>query len=219
MSVRMFSRGMVAAGLLAGLFGAPLTALAQTEGATQAEAPAAEQDGTGVGETYVAETHGDWELRCIRAEEGQPEPCQLYQLLRDDNGGAVAEFNVFDLPDEGQVVAGATIVTPLDTLLTPGLRLRVDDGNWAEFPFAFCQPIGCFARLGLTEDNVAALRAGGDAFVALVPLPAPDQVVQLEASLRGFTAGFAALEERNTAAIALFEQLRAAEGAEAPAAD
>jgi invasion protein IalB len=172
-----------------------------------------------VGQTYVAETHGDWELRCIRAEEGQPEPCQLYQLLRDDNGGAVAEFNIFDLPDEGQVVAGATIVTPLDTLLTPGLRLRVDDGNWAEFPFAFCQPIGCFARLGLTEDNLAAFRAGGDAFVALVPLPAPDQVVQLEASLSGFTAGFAALEERNTAAIALFEQLRAAEGAEAPAAD
>jgi hypothetical protein len=48
--------------------------------------------------------------------------------------------------------------------------------------------------------------------VALVPLPAPDQVVQLEASLSGFTAGFAALEERNTAAIALFEELRAAQG-------
>ena len=45
-----------------------------------------------------------------------------------------------------------------------------------------------------------------------MPLPAPDQVVQVEASLSGFTAGFAALEERNTAAITLFEQLRAAEG-------
>ena len=115
------------------------------------------------------------------------------------------------------MVAGATIVTPLDTLLTPGLRLRVDDGNWSEFPFAFCQPIGCFARLGLTEDNLDTFRAGGDAFVALVPLPAPDQVVQLQASLRGFTAGFEALEERNSVAMALFEQLRAAEGAAAPA--
>lgn len=218
MSVQKFSRGMLVAGLVAGALALPLTALAQTE------APAAEdglpigQEVREVGQTYVAETHGAWEIRCIRAEEGQPEPCQLYQLLRDENGGAVAEFNIFDLPDEGQVVAGATIVTPLDTLLTPGLRLRVDDGNWAEFPFAFCQPIGCFARLGLTEDNIAGLRAGSDAFVALVPLPAPDQVVQIAASLSGFTAGFAALEERNTAAIALFEQLRAAQG-DAPAAD
>lgn len=218
MSVQKSFRIPVMASLVAGVFVLPMMALGQTE-TTPVEngLPIGEEVRT-VGETYVAETHGDWEIRCIRAEEGQPEPCQLYQLLLDENGGAVAEFNVFDLPDEGEVVAGATIVTPLDTLLTPGLRLRVDDGTWAEFPFAFCQPIGCFARLGLTEANVAAFRAGGAANVALVPLPAPDQVVLLQASLRGFTAGFAALEARNEAAIALFEQLRATEGA-APAAD
>lgn len=219
MSVQIFSRGIVAAGLLVGALAVPMAALAQTETAPPSEdgLPIG-QEVAEVGQTYIAETHGDWELRCIRAEEGQPEPCQLYQLLLDDSGGAVAEFNVFDLPDEGQVVAGATIITPLDTLLTPGLRLRIDDGNWAEFPFAFCQPIGCFARLGLTNENLAAFRAGGDAYVALVPLPAPDQVVQLEASLRGFTAGFAALEERSATALALFDQLRATQGT-APAAD
>jgi invasion protein IalB len=212
------------AGLIAALTVLPGLALAQAEAPADAAPPAAEDllplGETPVGQTYVAETHGDWEIRCIRAEEGQPEPCQLYQLLRDQNGGAVAEFNIFDLPDEGQVVAGATIVTPLDTLLTPGIRLRVDDGSWTEYPFAFCQQVGCFARLGLTTANIDALRAGGEAGVALVPLPAPDQVVQLSASLRGFTAGFAALEARNAAAIALFEQLRAAEGAgEAAPAD
>lgn len=217
MSVQNFSRSGLAAGLAIALMALPFAVQAQTEAAPAGDALPLGQEVREIGQTYVAETHGDWEIRCIRAEEGQPEPCQLYQLLRDENGGAVAEFNVFDLPDEGQVVAGATIVTPLDTLLPPGIRLRVDDGNWSEFPFAFCQPIGCFARLGLTVANIEALRAGDDAFVALVPLPAPDQVVQLEASLSGFTAGFAALEARNTAAIALFEQLRAAQGAEAPA--
>ena len=195
------------AGLLAALSLHPATAFAQAADTTL---PVGE---TPVGETYVAETHGDWEIRCVRAEEGQPEPCQMYQLLRDQNGGPVAEFNIFDLPDEGQVVAGATIVTPLDTLLQPGIRLRVDDGPWSEYPFAFCQPVGCFARLGLTETNVADLRAGGDATVALVPLPAPDQLVQLSASLTGFTAAFATLEERNTAAIELFQQLQQQQGA------
>lgn len=211
MSVQNSTRAGLMAGLAIGLLALPLAAQTDTTPETTEEAAV-------VGQTYVAETHGDWEIRCIRAEEGQPEPCQLYQLLVDENGGPVAEFNVFDIPDDGQVVAGATVVTPLDTLLTPGLRMRVDDSPWAEFPFAFCQEVGCFARLGLTEENLAAFRAGGDAFVALVPLPAPDQVVELEASLSGFTAGFAALEDRNTAAIALFEQLRAAEGV-APAAD
>lgn len=218
MSVQKSFRTPVMATLVVGLIALPMAALAQTETAPVEDGLPIGQEVRTIGETYVAETHGDWEIRCIRAEEGQPEPCQLYQLLLDENGGAVAEFNVFDLPNEGEIVAGATVVTPLDTLLTPGLRLRVDSGNWAEFPFAFCQPIGCFARLGLTEANLAAFRAGGAANVALVPLPAPDQVVQLQASLRGFTAGFAALEARNEAAIALFEQLRAAQG-QAPAAD
>lgn len=183
---------------------APTLAVAQTTGVADA-LPTGQ---TPVGATYVAETHGDWEIRCIRAEEGQPEPCQLYQLMRDSQGGAVAEFNVFDIPDEGQLVAGATIVTPLETLLTPGIRLRVDEGNWSEYPFAFCQPIGCFARLGLTEEDLTALRRGARATVALVPLPAPDQLVQISASLSGFTAGFAALEARNDAALSLLEQLR-----------
>lgn len=214
MSIQRRSNTIMMAALVAVL---PVAGLAQTAEPAVEDGLPVGQEVVEIGQTYVAETHGDWEVRCIRAEEGQPEPCQMYQLLLDNNGGAVAEFNIFDLPDEGQVVAGATIVTPLDTLLTPGLRLRVDDGNWSEFPFAFCQPIGCFARLGLTEANLDAFRAGGEAFVALVPLPAPDQVVQLEASLSGFTAGFEALEARNSVAMALFEQLRAAQGEAAPA--
>ena len=214
MSIQRRSNTIMMAALVAVL---PVAGLAKTTEPAVEDGLPVGQEVVEIGQTYVAETHGDWEVRCIRAEEGQPEPCQMYQLLLDNNGGAVAEFNIFDLPDEGQVVAGATIVTPLDTLLTPGLRLRVDDGNWSEFPFAFCQPIGCFARLGLTEANLDAFRAGGEAFVALVPLPAPDPVVQLEASLSGFTAGFEALEARNSVAMALFEQLRAAQGEAAPA--
>jgi invasion protein IalB len=195
------------AGLIAGLTALPITAAAQ-DGSAADSLPVGQ---TPVGETYTAETHGDWEIRCIRAEEGQPEPCQLYQLLRDENGGPVAEFNVFDLPDEGQVVAGATVVTPLETLLPPGIRLRVDDGEWSEYPFAFCQPIGCFSRLGLTQANIDAMRAGAEAFVALVPLPAPDQVIEVSASLTGFTDGFAALQDRNAAAFELFQQLQQGE--------
>lgn len=205
----MSFENVLRAGVIAGLGFLPVAALAQTSPPVETAAE------TAVGATYTAETHGDWEIRCIRAEEGMPEPCQLYQLLRDSSGGAVAEFNIFDLPDEGPLVAGATIVTPLDTLLTPGLRLRVDDGPWSEYPFSFCQQIGCFAQIGLTEDNLAGMRRGTTAFVALVALPAPDQIIELDASLRGFTAGFAALMVRHEAALAILEQMEAEAGAAA----
>lgn len=150
-----------------------------------------------LGETYISETHGDWEIRCITVEEGQIEPCQMYQLLSDNEGNAVAEINIFDVPDEDTLTAGATIVTPLDTLLTPGLRFAVDDSDQIRFPFSFCQQIGCFVRIGLTEDDLGSLRDGGVAAITIVPLPAPDQEVSLEVSLSGFTAAFEDLASRS----------------------
>ncbi|MBO6602126.1 MULTISPECIES: invasion associated locus B family protein [Paracoccaceae] len=163
------------------------------------------QDPNGIGTTYVAETHGDWEIRCIRVEEGEFEPCQMYQLLSDAEGSPVAEFNLFDVPDQGEVVAGITIVTPLDTLLIPQLRLSVDGSQARQYPFSFCQPIGCFVRIGLGEADINAFRAGANATISIVPLPAPDQVVDLTASLTGFTAGYNALTERTAAFMATQE--------------
>ncbi len=188
--------------LLLGCLALPALAQEASEDAPTASEtlPLGEPVEPALGSTYVAETHGDWEIRCITVEEGEFEPCQLYQLLTDAEGNAVAEFNVFDVADDDPVVAGATIITPLDTLLTPGLRLAIDESDQTRFPFGFCQQIGCFVRLGLTEDDLSAFRNGGVANVTIVPLPAPDQEVVLEASLSGFTAGFAALEARSPAA-------------------
>ncbi|MFV1876736.1 invasion associated locus B family protein [Nioella sp.] len=180
---------------------------------------AAEQAGLSLGQrevgtAYSRETHGDWDMRCIQAPEGQPDPCQLYQLLVDAQGNSVAEFNLFDVPDEGELMAGATIVTPLDTLLTGQLRMAVDSGQARVYPFSFCQPIGCYVRLGLTGADVQAFRAGSEARIAIVPLQAPDQLVPLTLSLSGFTAGFEALEAYNEEVIA---QLQAAAAAAAAA--
>lgn len=146
------------------------------------------------GRTYVAEEHGDWQLRCIRTDEG-PDPCQLYQLLFDGNGTSVAEINVFTVPEGGQAEAGANIVTPLETLLTQQLTIAVDGGPGKRYPFSFCTQIGCIARIGLTGDDLASFRRGTQAAMRIVPAAAPDQNVILTLSLSGFTAGFAALQE------------------------
>jgi invasion protein IalB len=209
---------IVAALLVTGL-ALPLAAQTADETTTAAEQLGLSTGTPEVGATYVREEFTDWELRCVSAPEGQPDPCQLYQLLLDIEGNAVAEFNLFDVPDEGDLVAGATIVTPLDTLLTGQLRMAVDNNQPRVYPFSFCQAIGCFVRLGLTSDDLHAFEAGNVATVAIVPLPAPDQVVALGLSLAGFTAGFAALEAYNAEARLQIEALIAAQDGTEPASE
>lgn len=184
---------------VAGMALAVTPAQAQESGAAT-EAPADLAIGTptegGPGTTYIAETHGDWEVNCLRAPEGQADRCQLTQLLTDETGNPVAEVNIFDVPDNDPIVAGATIITPLDTLLTGGLRLSVDGAGERAYPFRFCQPIGCFVRIGLTEDDLQLMRGGNAGEIVIIPLQAPDQEVALTMSLSGFTAGFADVAER-----------------------
>jgi invasion protein IalB len=145
-----------------------------------------EASGPQVGETYIAETIGDWDLRCIKTEEGD-DPCQMYQLMSDDAGTPVAEISIFRLPEGGRAVAGATIIVPLETSLPQQLTMQVDSGDARRYPFSFCNPIGCLSRVGLVADEVAAFRKGNAATLTIVPALAPDQKVQLKLSLKGFT--------------------------------
>lgn len=140
-------------------------------------------------QSYIKDTYGDWQLQCFRNEAGE-DPCQMYQLLREDAGNPVAEFTIFKLPAEGQAVAGATIVVPLGTLLSEGVKMSIDGGQAKGYNFSFCSLVGCFARIGFTEADVAAFQAGAGATLTIIPAQAPDQVVTIKASLNGFTAAY-----------------------------
>lgn len=171
---------------------------------TPAETPAAGDDlpqgepVNPIGQPYVADVHGDWEMRCIRTEDGK-DPCQLYQLLQDDKGNAVAEVSLFGLPEGGRSAAEVTLAAPLESLLTPGWTLAVDNAEAKRFPFMWCTPGGCYSRVGFTAEDVASFRRGSAAQVTIVPLAAPDQPVTLTLSLTGFTAGYDAVNASNAA--------------------
>ena len=115
-------------------------------------------------------------------------------VLEDQNGQSVAEINLFPLPPEDELAAGATIVTPLETLLTQQLTLSVDGGAARRYPFTFCNTAGCVARVGFTQDEVNQFKRGARATLRMVPAAAPDQEVVLNVSLTGFTAGIDGLE-------------------------
>ena len=128
----------------------------------------------------------DWELRC----EADADQCFMYQMVRNAAENPVAEIRIVDIEPRGEAIAGATVVTPLGTLLDAGLVLQIDDNEARQYPFNWCTRAGCFARFGFTEAEVAAMKAGNTVKMRLLSVSAPDQPVLLEVSLSGFTAAY-----------------------------
>jgi invasion protein IalB len=225
-SLMTFMR-IATAAALCGAMAWPLATLAQE--ATAPAEPAAPADAApednlslgqevgdgGIGSTYSAAKFDDWDQRCARSGT-DADPCQLYQLLKDDAGNAVAEFTVFGLPEGagGEAEAGATFIAPLETLLTTGLTLQIDAAKPKAYPFAFCADLGCVVRLGFTAAEVEAMKKGAKMTATIVPFVAQDKKVNLNISLKGFTAGYEAVNAANVKADAA---AAAAAPAEAPA--
>ena len=139
--------------------------------------------------TFTTEEFGDWELRCT-ADESE---CFLYQLVLNPAGDPVSEISIIALPAGGEAVTGATVVTPLGTLLPAALSFQIDSGPVQKFPFSWCLRSGCFARFGLPAQGLSSLKAGSKATMSLRALDIPDQPIELDVSLSGFTAGYNAM--------------------------
>lgn len=152
------------------------------------------------GDTYVAEQFDDWQIRCVRQDPDVPEPCQMYQLLLDVNGTSVAEMTAFALPEGQAAIAGATVITPLETHLAQGVQFFVDDQEPLLYAFDFCSRMGCYARMGWTEDLVARMEQGAVATIRIAPYADPQSDVIVTASLRGFTAAMNWMRQRLDAA-------------------
>jgi len=191
------------------ILASPITVLAQSD---TTEAPAAEastagtagtgkdlpgqlsmgqaENTDGVGSTYVKEKSGDWTVQCIRAPEGQTDPCEMVQLLKEANGNPVVEMRIFALPAGGQAIAGSTVITPLETLLTEPLRLVIDGSAAKRYPYSWCSRMGCISRIGFSAADVDQLKRGAKGTMTIVPAAAQDQKVDLNMSLTGFTAAW-----------------------------
>ncbi|QFQ87085.1 invasion associated locus B family protein [Paracoccus kondratievae] len=172
--------------------------------APAAEAPAAQaptlaepptEENAQVGQPYAKSTHGDWTLRCMKTQEGK-DPCELYQLLKDQEGAPVAEASI--IPMTGNVQAVITFIAPLETDLQAGLGMQIDAGKEARYPFMLCARVGCISRIGLADGELAPMKRGKAATISVLPFGAPkEQLVKLPMSLSGFTAGMTALAEAN----------------------
>ncbi|GGH17905.1 Invasion protein IalB, involved in pathogenesis [Cribrihabitans marinus] len=146
-----------------------------------------------LGSRYAKEEFDDWTLACVKTE-GETDPCSMLQILNGDDGNPIAEVSMFRLKNSGPAVAGATVIVPLETLLTAQLTISIDGAPGKRYNYSFCNPVGCIAQIGLTQADIDAMKRGKQATVSLVPAPAPDQKIDLALSLSGFTAAFDAVD-------------------------
>lgn len=185
---------LIALALATGVQAQTTTAPAATATTSGAATAGKEAPGT----PYIKSTSGDWELRCVHTADGH-DPCQLYQLVKDKTNNPVAEFAVTDLPAGQAAVLGGTIVTPLETMLPPGVHLKIDSAEEKSYDFLFCNRTGCVSRVGFTAKEAEAMKKGKDITMTIVPVAAPDQPVQLTVSLKGFSDGIAEVTKINEA--------------------
>ncbi|WP_169052622.1 invasion associated locus B family protein [Pseudooceanicola onchidii] len=168
------------------------TEQAQTTPAVDSTLDTGQSEEPQVGQGYVRESFGDWQLQCIKEEDATKERCQLYQLLLGEQGNPVAEVLIEKLPDGGQVAAGATVAVPHGTALAKDLRITVDGAKGKVYRYAFCDAASCYARIGLLAADVSAFQRGNSAKVTIFPFESQDTPVDLTLSLSGFTAGYEA---------------------------
>lgn len=187
--------------LAAGLSLASGPAAAQQTPTIQGQAGSAAQaapQAPALPEPYLAAEHRDWQVLCTRIGENGQELCEMYQLLTESNGQPIAEISIAALAEGGDIVAGATITTPLETFLPSGLGFRIG-ANAQEIrveAFRVCTVIGCIVRMGLTPDEIAQMQRGSEAFITIVPFVQIDQPVDIRVSLLGFTAALREVRAR-----------------------
>jgi len=186
--LKLLSAGLMATSL--GIIGAG-SAAAQQDG--PAAIPQSREDAK-PGGAYSIGTFDAWSVRCMRAADAQSDPCEMNQLLRTPDGNPTAEINLFIVGEPG-VPAGATIVTPLETLLTKGLSVNIDGNETGKiYPFQLCTRQGCVAQIGITDAEIAQMRTGSRAVITIYPAASPDTPVTLEASLEGFATAYTMID-------------------------
>ena len=146
-----------------------------------------------------AKKFGDWTQNCTTnpppiaspPKPGQQEVCFLVQdVLGKDGKNIVLKITVGFFGPQRQ--AGAFVAVPLGVPLARGLQLVIDGKAVNPVPFEVCDRLGCQTRVALTDEIVAAMKAGTQAVATMQSIEG--QTARVPISLAGFTAGFNAIQ-------------------------
>ena len=140
-------------------------------------------------EPYIKERFENWTLKCIKPVNSI-ERCEANQIIFNQKQQPVAEISIIKLPKGQVAAAAATIIVPLETILSEGLVLAIQELEPKKYQFKFCNSLGCYSQIGLTDDEVKALKKKEKASISLKHISSGDQQIVIPMSLAGFTKTF-----------------------------
>ena len=140
-------------------------------------------------EPYIKERFENWTLKCIKPVNSV-ERCEANQIIFNQKKQPVAEISIIKLPKGQVAAAAATIIVPLETILSEGLVLAIQELEPKKYQFKFCNSLGCYSQIGLTDDEVEALKRKEKASIFLKHISSADQQIVIPMSLDGFTKIF-----------------------------
>ena len=140
-------------------------------------------------EPYIKERFENWSLKCIKTVNSI-ERCEANQIIFNQKQQPVAEISIIKLPKGQVAAAAATIIVPLETILSEGLVLAIQELEPKKYQFKFCNSLGCYSQIGLTDDEVEALKRKEKASIFLKHISSGDQKIVIPMSLDGFKKTF-----------------------------
>ena len=140
-------------------------------------------------EPYIKERFENWSLKCIKPVNSI-ERCEANQIIFNQKQQPVAEISIIKLPKGQVAAAAATIIVPLETILSEGLVLAIQELEPKKYQFKFCNSLGCYSQIGLTDDEVEALKRKEKASIFLKHISSGDQQIVIPMSLDGFRKTF-----------------------------
>ena len=156
-----------------------------------------EQSGTGPAATSSnaeVNSYDDWSVQCVSNPDSEARKCVLFQHLKVDSGQRLLTMQVSQLDSvAGQRDAMALVVTvPLGVHLPSGMRLQMDGNEIVKLDYERCDQGGCYAGTVLSAELLEAMMQEGNSQIVFNNLTGKSITATL--SLRGFTAGFKAVE-------------------------
>ncbi|MFC1456086.1 invasion associated locus B family protein [Microvirga arabica] len=101
----------------------------------------------------------DWTKVCEKNEGSKTEICYTTRDFITDKGQRVFAVAVYDVKGK-KAQRTLRLLTPLGSLVPPGVRITLDKGRTVGGRYTSCLPHGCFAEASVKDSFAAALKKG-----------------------------------------------------------
>jgi len=126
-----------------------------------------------------------WYKICSKTEVGNV--CNVQFQVQAEQNQLVTGLNLIEIEGENKRRI-FRIIVPSGRSLPPGIQISVDGKQSAAIPYIFCRPRVCSAEVGLNDNLVKVLKAGGTLTVATIDFQGNQQTIPV--TLKGFTAAY-----------------------------